>query len=109
MSTVAPADRERASILRLRGVERHFNEGASRLTVLSGADFDLYPGELVALAAPSGAGKSTLLQIAGLLEKPDEGEVIIAGRAAGKLSDADRTAIRRVQIGFVYQFHHLLG
>ncbi len=109
MNTEAPEGLESSAILRLRGVERHFNEGPSRLTVLAGADFDLFPGELVALAAPSGAGKSTLLQIAGLLERPDAGEVIISGRSAGKLSDSERTAIRRVQIGFVYQFHHLLG
>jgi lipoprotein-releasing system ATP-binding protein len=63
----------------------------------------------VALVAPSGAGKSTLLHIAGLLERPDAGEVSIVGRATGRLRDFERTAIRRVQIGFVYQFHHLLG
>lgn len=94
--------------LRLSRVERHYGIGASRLTVLDGADLEIYPGELVALVGPSGAGKSTLLHIAGLLERPDAGEVHIVGRAAGKLSDADRTMIRRVQIGFVYQFHHLL-
>ena len=75
----------------------------------TGADLEVYPGELVALAAPSGAGKSTLLHIAGLLERPDGGDVMIGGRSAGRLSDAERTAIRRIQIGFVYQFHHLLG
>jgi lipoprotein-releasing system ATP-binding protein len=95
-------------VLSLAAVDRHYGHGESRLTVLKGADFDMFPGELVALVAPSGAGKSTLLHIAGLLERPDGGEVHIAGRAAGKLSDRDRTAIRRVQIGFVYQFHHLL-
>ena len=90
------------------GVERHYSDAAGQLTVLDGADLEVFPGEMVALAAPSGAGKSTLLHIAGLLERPDAGDVIIGGRPAGKLSDADRTAIRRVQIGFVYQFHHLL-
>ena len=109
MNTEAPEGRESSAILRLRASNVISTRAASRLTVLSGADFDLFPGELVALAAPSGAGKSTLLQIAGLLERPDSGEVIIAGRSAGKLSDSERTAIRRVQIGFVYQFHHLLG
>ena len=94
--------------LRLAAVERHYMEAAGRLTVLSGADLEVYPGEMVALVAPSGAGKSTLLHIAGLLERPDAGEVHIWGRPAGKLSDADRTALRRGQIGFVYQFHHLL-
>jgi lipoprotein-releasing system ATP-binding protein len=96
-------------ILRLHDVERHFDDATGGLTVLSGANLAIYPGELVAMVAPSGAGKSTLLQIAGLLERPSGGEVIIAGRPAGKLSDRERTAIRRVQIGFVYQFHHLLG
>jgi lipoprotein-releasing system ATP-binding protein len=96
-------------ILRLIGVERHYSDAAGKLTVLSGADLEVYPGELVALAAPSGAGKSTLLHIAGLLERPDGGDVVIGGRPAGRLSDSDRTAIRRMQIGFVYQFHHLLG
>jgi lipoprotein-releasing system ATP-binding protein len=98
----------KAPALRLERVQRHYGAGASRLTVLDGADLEVFPGELVALVAPSGAGKSTLLHIAGLLERPDDGEVHIVGRAAGRLSDADRTAIRRVQIGFVYQFHHLL-
>ena len=66
------------------------------------------PGELVALVGPSGAGKSTLLHIAGLLERPDGGTVRVAGRDCGTMDDADRTAIRRSAIGFVYQFHHLL-
>ena len=96
-------------ILKLAGVERHYGDAAGRLTVLDAVDLEVFPGELVALAAPSGAGKSTLLHIAGLLERPDAGDVMIGGRAAGKLSDAERTTIRRVQIGFVYQFHHLLG
>jgi lipoprotein-releasing system ATP-binding protein len=89
-------------------VERHYTDAAGRLTVLDGADLEVYSGQMVALIAPSGAGKSTLLHVAGLLERPDGGEVFIAGRPAGKLSDNERTAIRRVQIGFVYQFHHLL-
>jgi len=76
--------------------------------VLSGADLVLSPGESVALVAPSGAGKSTLLHLAGLLEKPDEGEVHVAGAATSAMSDAERTALRRTHIGFVYQFHHLL-
>ena len=96
-------------ILKLVGVERHYGEAAGRLTVLDAIDLEVFPGELVALAAPSGAGKSTLLHIAGLLERPDAGDVMIGGRSAGTLSDAERTTIRRVQIGFVYQFHHLLG
>jgi lipoprotein-releasing system ATP-binding protein len=109
MSEAPPARGVRKGpALRLEQVERHYGHGAGRLTVLDRADLEIYPGELVALVAPSGAGKSTLLHIAGLLEHPDGGEVHIAGRPAGRLSDAERTAIRRVQIGFVYQFHHLL-
>ena len=94
--------------LELKSVERHYGEGAGRLSILKGADFTLKSGETVALVAPSGTGKSTLLHIAGLLERPDAGEVIINGRSCGELSDKDRTSIRRNEIGFVYQFHHLL-
>jgi lipoprotein-releasing system ATP-binding protein len=94
--------------LRLAGVVRRFRTEAGELPVLTGADLALMPGEIVALVAPSGTGKSTLLHLAGLLERPDAGEVFFAGRAAGTLSDDARTAIRRDGIGFVYQFHHLL-
>jgi lipoprotein-releasing system ATP-binding protein len=78
------------------------------LQILRGADLVLMPGQSVALVAPSGAGKSTLLHMAGLLERPDSGEVYIAGKATAALDDAGRTALRRTEIGFVYQFHHLL-
>jgi lipoprotein-releasing system ATP-binding protein len=98
----------RRPALRLVSIERRYGSVAGQLTVLDGADLEIHPGEMVALVAPSGAGKSTLLHIAGLLERPDAGEVVIGGRPAGKLSDLERTAIRRVQIGFIYQFHHLL-
>jgi lipoprotein-releasing system ATP-binding protein len=111
MSDASPARgaaRQKRPVLRLLAVERHYHDAAGTLSILDGADFDMFPGELVALVAPSGAGKSTLLHIAGLLERPDGGDVEIAGRGTGRLSDRDRTAIRRVQIGFVYQFHHLL-
>jgi lipoprotein-releasing system ATP-binding protein len=94
--------------LRLDRVERHYAQGEDRLTILDGADFEIAPGEMVALVAPSGAGKSTLLHIAGLLERPDGGEVYVNGEACGTLEDARRTAMRRQAIGFVYQFHHLL-
>ena len=94
--------------LRLAAVERRYKSGAGELPVLRGADLVLAAGEIVALVAPSGTGKSTLLHLAGLLEKPDGGEVFVEGRAAGTLSDDARTAIRRGTIGFVYQFHHLL-
>ncbi|MCX5479749.1 ABC transporter ATP-binding protein [Kaistia geumhonensis] len=95
-------------VLRLQGIERHYREGAGRLSVLSGADLSVSTGEIVALVAPSGAGKSTLLHIAGLLERPDKGDVLIDGNSVTAVTDADRTAIRRNKIGFVYQFHHLL-
>ena len=95
-------------VLALQAVHRHYKDSGDGLTVLDEASLEIFPGQMVALIAPSGAGKSTLLQIAGLLEYPDKGEVFIAGRAAGKLSDQDRTALRRLYIGFVYQFHHLL-
>ncbi len=95
-------------VLQLDGVERHYHQGENILSVLRGGNLALKPGETVALVAPSGAGKSTLLHIAGLLERPDAGEVYINGRAGGTLSDELRTAIRRSDIGFVYQFHHLL-
>ncbi len=97
-----------SALIELKSVERHYVQGQRKLTVLSGADFVLRKGEMVALVAPSGAGKSTLLHITGLLEKPDGGDVLLNGRACGRLSDDDRTAIRRNDVGFVYQFHHLL-
>jgi lipoprotein-releasing system ATP-binding protein len=96
------------AIIELKGVERHYVQGPRKLTILNGADFSLRRGEMVALVAPSGTGKSTLLHTAGLLERPDAGDVILGGRACGRLSDEERTAIRRNDIGFVYQFHHLL-
>jgi len=94
--------------LALEGVTRSFGQGAGELRVLAGADFAIGAGEMVAIVAPSGAGKSTLLHIAGLLERPQSGEVRIGGEACGPLSDDRRTAIRRKTLGFVYQFHHLL-
>jgi lipoprotein-releasing system ATP-binding protein len=98
-----------ADPLRLQGVQRTYRSEAGALPVLRDVDLALAAGEIVALAAPSGAGKSTLLHIAGLLDRPDGGSIFIAGRDAGKLSDAARTAIRRDTIGFVYQAHHLLA
>ena len=95
--------------LEMRGVVRTYQSEAGALPVLRGVDLSLSAGQIVALAAPSGTGKSTLLHLAGLLEKPDGGQVLVDGRDAGALSDAERTAIRRDSIGFVYQFHHLLG
>jgi lipoprotein-releasing system ATP-binding protein len=107
--TAAPqARKERRPVLRLADIRRHYPDAGGGLTVLDDANLEIFPGEMVALVAPSGAGKSTLLQIAGLLERPDGGEVYVAGRAAGRLPDRDRTTLRRLFIGFVYQFHHLL-
>ena len=99
---------KRNVVLQLSGVERHYGQGETRLSILKSADFALHSGEIVALVAPSGTGKSTLLHIAGLLEHPDGGEVAINGHACEGLSDERRTAVRRSEIGFVYQFHHLL-
>ena len=93
----------------LAGVSRIYRSPGGELAVLRGADLTLRAGEIVALVAPSGTGKSTLLHLAGLLEPPDGGQVLIDGRDAGALSDAGRTLIRRDTIGFVYQFHHLLA
>jgi lipoprotein-releasing system ATP-binding protein len=98
-----------APALELSGVVRTYRSGGGDLPVLRGADLVLNAGEIVALVAPSGSGKSTLLHLAGLLEKPDGGRVLLGGRDAGALPDAARTALRRDGIGFVYQFHHLLG
>jgi lipoprotein-releasing system ATP-binding protein len=94
--------------LQLEGIERRYRQGESELVILNGASLSVWPGESVALIAPSGAGKSTLLHIAGLLEHPDAGEVTVSERPTSKLSDGERTAIRRSEIGFIYQFHHLL-
>ena len=95
-------------VLTLRGVTRSFLQGDNTLHVLRGCDFDIYPGETAALIGPSGSGKSTLLQIAGLLERPDAGQVLLGGVDAVKQDDKGRTTLRRDTIGFVYQFHHLL-
>jgi len=92
----------------LRAVERGYGRGETRIDVLGGVDLALWAGQSVALIAPSGAGKSTLLHVAGLLEKPDGGTVYIGGCDTSGMSDDERTAIRRNEIGFVYQFHHLL-
>ena len=103
-----PAPARKTAALRLMGVNRRFRQGEVTLDVLRGADLDLPAGEVRALVGPSGAGKSTLLQIAGLLEYPDSGDVVITGEGCAKLSDAARTRLRREKLGFVYQFHHLL-
>jgi len=98
----------RPPALELRGVRRVFKQAGTELRVLNGVDLVLRAGEIAALVGPSGAGKSTMLHIAGLLERPDGGAVLIGGEDCGSLSDDRRTMLRRAEIGFVYQFHHLL-
>lgn len=101
-------DSERIPVLRLERLHRGFTQGSRRIDVLKGATASFYAGETVALLGPSGAGKSTLLQIAGLLEQPDSGAVVINDVDCGQLNDNERTRMRRSDVGFVYQFHHLL-
>ncbi|MCP5364086.1 MAG: ABC transporter ATP-binding protein [Hyphomicrobiales bacterium] len=95
-------------LIRLECIARTFGQGRTSLKILRGINLHLRPGEIVGLIGPSGAGKSTLLHIAGLLEKPDDGDVFLSGEPCGRLSDEARTAQRREHIGFVYQYHHLL-
>ena len=102
------ATRAKRCASELRGVRKVFRQGGVALAVLNGVDLALLPGEIVALVGPSGAGKSTLLHVAGLLERPDDGAVLIEGRDCGGLPDEQRTQLRRRALGFVYQFHHLL-
>jgi lipoprotein-releasing system ATP-binding protein len=98
-----------APVLFLHAVERRYRQGEDTLEILKGAELAVWPGQSVALIAPSGAGKSTLLHIAGLLEQPDAGEVFIDEVATSTLPDHERTRMRRADIGFIFQFHHLLG
>jgi lipoprotein-releasing system ATP-binding protein len=102
------AENEDAPVLFLRGVSRTYSQGSAALEVLKNAELALWPGQSVALVAPSGAGKSTLLHLAGLLEHPDVGEVYVDKIPTSRMPDSERTRIRRTEIGFVYQFHHLL-
>jgi lipoprotein-releasing system ATP-binding protein len=107
MTDLAAADND-APVLYLHGIDRHFRQGETSLDILKGAELGVWLGQSVALVGPSGAGKSTLLHIAGMLERPDAGEVYIDGNGTSTLPDAERTRIRRTDIGFVYQAHHLL-
>ena len=97
-----------APVIHLSRIERHYQQGDDRLDILNGAELAVWSGQSVALIAPSGAGKSTLLHIAGLLEQQDAGEAFIEETATSALGDAARTRLRRTEIGFVYQAHHLL-
>jgi len=104
MSEAAPVH----AMLTMHDVVRTFRQAGEQLDVLKGVSLTVAPGELVGLIGPSGAGKSTLLHLAGLLERPDGGSVLVDGEDATRMSDGERTALRRRAIGFVYQFHHLL-
>jgi lipoprotein-releasing system ATP-binding protein len=99
---------EEIPILFLQDVERQYRQGDETLHILNGIELALWSRQSIALVAPSGAGKSTLLHIAGLLEHPDRGDVYIEGRSTAILPDHERTRIRRNEIGFIYQSHHLL-
>jgi lipoprotein-releasing system ATP-binding protein len=96
------------AVLSIRSLERTYVTGAGALTVLRGVDLDVMPGEIVGLTGPSGSGKSSLLHAAGLLEHPDAGRITILGADCTDLSERERTRVRLAEIGFVYQFHHLL-
>ena len=95
--------------LRLENLSRHFSQGGRRIDVLNQANLELYSGQMTALVGPSGAGKTTLLNLAGLLEMPDEGDVIIAGQNTSGLSERRRTLLRKKHIGLVFQFHRLFA
>ncbi|NKB46032.1 MAG: ATP-binding cassette domain-containing protein [Alphaproteobacteria bacterium] len=97
-----------AAALNLENVHRTFEQGGKKLEVLRGANLTVESGEIVALVGPSGSGKSTLLHLAGLLEKPDTGDVFLAGERCGDLNEEQQTGLRLKHLGFVYQYHHLL-
>lgn len=97
------------NVLELRNIIKNYRQGKQNLEVLSGVNLEIEPRDVIALVGQSGSGKSTLLQIAGLLDKQTAGKVIINGENVGKVSDDVRTSLRRDYIGFVYQYHNLLG
>lgn len=96
------------TILELKNIKRWFGKGEQRLDVLKGVDLTIQSGEIVALTGPSGSGKSTLLYTTGLLDKPSSGELILAGKSCTKMTESERTQMRRQYLGFVYQSHLLL-
>ncbi len=100
---------EETDCLIVKGLHRSFRQGDEIINVLRGVDFSLSRGEMVGLAGPSGSGKSTLLQITGLLERPDSGDIYLNGVSCWSGDDNSRTKLRQTQLGFVYQFHHLLA
>ena len=97
-----------SNVLELKDIKRSFEQGGQKLEILRGVNLSIERGEIVALLGPSGCGKTTLLQIAGLLENPTSGDIIINGQKVASGADKLRTDLRRTQIGFVYQSHHLL-
>lgn len=98
-----------SNVLQLKDIRHSFQQGGQKLEILCGVSLSIERGEIVALLGPSGCGKTTLLQIAGLLENPVSGEVFIGGHKVNSTADKQRTQLRRTQIGFIYQFHHLLS
>lgn len=95
------------ALLRVEGLEKTFKQAGENLTILKNLQMELEAGEIVALVGPSGAGKSTLLQIVGLLDSPTKGKIIMDGKDVSRMNDAERTAMRRNNVGFIYQFHYL--
>ncbi len=100
---------DKNNLIELVNIHRAFWQGGERLNILNGVDLSVKPGETISLVGPSGSGKSTLLHIAGLLEKPDDGEIHILNKNVSSLSDKKLTQIRNQQLGFIYQYHYLLS
>ena len=99
---------DKTTVLELRNIQKWFGKGEQRLDVLKGVDLTIKKGEIVALTGPSGSGKSTLLYTTGLLDKPSSGELILSGKSCAKMTEKERTQMRRLYLGFVYQSHLLL-
>ena len=99
---------DQSVVLQAKGLSRHFDDGSRRVQVLSGVDLSVYRGEMLAIVGASGSGKSTLLHCLGLLDRPDEGDILVDGCSSATLSERSRSRLRNASLGFVYQFHHLL-